>query len=132
MNRLRFGRRRLSYVPRVTREDVLRLVRRDFPHEPEEEVLQLLDEYGREVWHREAARVHLAALKLSPGSLDGLRRSVETAKLDYRDVLAPAEYPEEDQLGFAEMGRLDEAARDEVRERDRRQYEAWLRSASRP
>ena len=38
-------------------------------------------------------RVQLAILKLTAGRLDQLRYHVESAKCDYRDTLAPAEYP---------------------------------------
>ena len=52
----------------------------------------MLDEYGGETWQREPHRVRLAVLKLAAGSMERLRREVESAKRDYRDVLAPAEY----------------------------------------
>jgi hypothetical protein len=49
--------------PTVTRGDVERIVRRDFPADREPEILAMLNEYGTEDWHREPDRVHLAILK---------------------------------------------------------------------
>lgn len=86
----------------------------------------MLSEYGAESWQREPQRVRLAALKLAAGSVERLRYQVETAKCDYRDVLAPAEYP-----GYSEhMFRMRELAQDEqqrIIDDDWRQYEDWLK-----
>ena len=38
--------------------------------------------------------MRIAVLKLAAGDVTRLRVAMETAKKDYRDVLAPAEYPE--------------------------------------
>ena len=80
-------------TPNVTSADVERVVRRDFPAERFADVMAMLGEYGAEDWQREADRVRLATLKLAGGSMERLRYEVEGAKCDYRDVLAPAEYP---------------------------------------
>jgi hypothetical protein len=48
-----------------------------------------------EIVGNETPRVKLAALALAGGSLAELRRMVAAARLDYRDVLYWAEYPEE-------------------------------------
>lgn len=80
-------------IPRVTDEDVARVVRRDMAPSEQQEAISALSQYGAEAWHPEAARVRLAALKLADGSLVQLRKYVELACLDYRDVLISAEYP---------------------------------------
>jgi hypothetical protein len=80
-------------TPTVTNADVERIVRREFPADQIAEVLTTLNEYGRESWHREPERVRAAALKLARRTLEGLRDTMETAKCDYRDMLAAAEYP---------------------------------------
>src|SRR5262245_13221005 len=85
--------RRPQPHPTVTRGDVERIVRRDFPADREPEILAMLSEYGPEDGHREADRVHLAILKLAAGKFERLRSQVEAAKADYREVLGPAEYP---------------------------------------
>jgi len=79
--------------PNVTRADVGRGVRRDFPSDQIGKVMAMLGEYGTESWHSEPDRVRLAALKLAAGSLERLRYEIEGAKCDYRDVVGPAEVP---------------------------------------
>ena len=80
-------------TPNVTSADVARIVSRDFPAGRADEVLAMVEEYGTERWHDEPHRVRLAVLKLAAGNIERLRREIEEAKRDYRDVLAPAEYP---------------------------------------
>lgn len=60
----------------------------------EEHLQQMRDELTR-YDGKEAARVHLAIIHLSNGDPDELRRMVDVALIDYRDVLFWAEYPEE-------------------------------------
>src|SRR5215468_7997202 len=80
-------------TPDVTSDDVVRIVRRDFSAEQFADVMATLKEYGTEKWQQGIPRVQLATLKLANGDLEKLRKSIEIAKRDYRDVLAPAEYP---------------------------------------
>ena len=79
----------LQHVPTVTRADVDRLVRRDFPHHVTE-VLSLLTDYGPD---NDTQRVRAAILKLAKGNLGALRHEIAVADNDPRDVLAYAEYP---------------------------------------
>ncbi len=88
--------------------------------------------FGTEPHETAVERVRLAALKLSDGDLDALRRWVAQAKRDWRDVVAPAEYPEEDRMGAAAMAGLDAVRRWHLRRRDRRQYDAWLARVAGP
>ena len=112
-------------TPVVTAADVERIVRRDFPSERAAEVVAVLSEYGTESWQREPDRVRLAVLKLAAGNMEKLRQGIETAKQDYRDVLAYAEYP-----GY--MTRVpgpgtrppDEVQR--IVDADWKQYQDWL------
>jgi hypothetical protein len=80
-------------VPKVARKHVERIVRRDFPSEQFENVMAILDEYGKEKFENEASRVQVDILKLSSGNIDSLRKNVKAAKSDYRDVISWAEYP---------------------------------------
>ena len=87
-----------------------------------------LRQYGSEVYLGELERVHLAILKLSDGSLEKFFITLDAAKIDYRDVLLSAEFPEEGLFGWPR----DSAARDSaelaaIRRRDREQYETWLK-----
>jgi hypothetical protein len=80
-------------TPNVNETDVERIVRRDFSSQAVERAKAILNQFGGEIWHREKPRVRLACLKLAAGDLGKLQREIDTAKLDYRDVLASAEYP---------------------------------------
>ena len=111
-------------VPNVTRDDVLRVIRRDFAETSEVDVLHILDQYGTQGSVAGQARVHLAILKLSGSGLDALRNHIETACFDCRDVIAPAEYPEYSKHGFKKHFADDDKAA--AIESDWKQYEEWL------
>ena len=70
-------------------------------------------------------RVQLALIKLSDGNVDKLREFIEVAKIDWRDVLAWAEYPEEIMLP---TWRMEREKVTKIRQRDRQQYLDWLNS----
>jgi hypothetical protein len=112
-------------TPTVTSADVERIIRRDFPADRVPEVFAMLDEYGRESWHRETHRVRVAALKLAAGSMERLRYEIEGAKCDYRDVLAAAEYP-----GYFRRvpgpGKLPVEEEQRIIDADWKQYHDWL------
>lgn len=112
-------------TPTVTGADVERIVRRDFPADRAAEVLATLEEYGTETWQRETHRVRLAALKLAAGDLKRLRYEIEGAKRDYRDVLAPAEYPGYTKRMFR-IGKLAPDEQQRIIDADWRQYQDWL------
>jgi hypothetical protein len=71
----------------------------------------------------EIGRVQLDILKLSGTSREDVRKWVEVAKTDYRDVLAAAEYPTELVSPSWGMGK-DECTK--IRAQDKEQYENWL------
>ena len=110
--------------PNVAREDVLRVIRRDFPHDTEADVLAILEQYGTLDWQREQERVHLAILKLADGDLSALRQHTDTACSDYRDVIAPAEYPAYCKHGWTKQFARGERAK--TYESDWKQYQEWL------
>jgi hypothetical protein len=99
------------------------LVARLFGPEGRAAAINVLAQYGTQAHEREEVRVRVAALKLSDGSLERLRESIASAKRDYRDVLAWAEYPEELR---SPTWRLPEAEQARIRTADRAQYLAWL------
>ena len=77
-----------------TRAAVLADAAQRFPLENIDTIMAILDEYpkytgaGTETdTETGIARVHLAILKLSDGSITRLRQGVELANRDYRDVL---------------------------------------------
>jgi hypothetical protein len=116
-------------IPKVTRSDVVRVVERQFPPDVIDRVLLLLEAYGLEKWHRERDRVHLACLKLASGDLKALGHQISVARMDYRDVVGAAEYPEVFKLGFVGMKQLKETnptALQESQQQDWEQYSSWL------
>ena len=113
-------------VPNVSRADVERIVKRDFASADVSIALAILNECRKcHTGGDSPARVQLAVLKLAGGDVSMLRRGIEIAKSDYRDVLAPAEYPRYcREIGFDDVS--DSVLRDVIDE-DWQQYENWLR-----
>jgi hypothetical protein len=109
-------------VPRVSSADVERVVTRDFGSAAAAPILAILDGYGGHNSHREPNRVRLAALKLAAGNRARLSELIEQAGLDYRDILAAAEYP----AYFGASGLADESERARLIDADWRQYREWL------
>lgn len=75
-----------------TRDKVIQAVKIVFSNFKSEDVLDLLDLYGKEAHEYEKERVQLAILKISKGDMLKLRENINLAKIDYRDVLMSAEY----------------------------------------
>jgi len=73
-------------------EAVMQAIREYFPNEDPQRIMVMLNEYGRESYHRERDRVQLGILILSKGDLQKLRANIDLACLDYRDVLMAAYY----------------------------------------
>jgi hypothetical protein len=115
----------MQSIPSVSMDDVERVLTRDFPDARAGMARALLAEYGRRPWHREPVRVWLAVLKIADGRLDRLRRAVDQADEDYRDVLSAAEYPLYARRVSPAAGTS--PAIDAIAEEDARQYSEWLR-----
>ena len=95
-----------------------------FPAAAAAEALRVVESYGGP----DADRVRLAALRLAGSDLEALRRRMESARADYRDLLAWAEYPRQTRLTAAELRALPEAEQQALARADREEYEAWLRA----
>ena len=106
-------------IPDVTRDDVLRIVARDFPAEHQAAVLQELDALGAAA----KPRVQLAVLKLVNGRFAELERHLAMARRDWRDVLMWAEYPADAKIAWRNPP---EVHHDAYRS-DWEQYQAWLK-----
>jgi len=112
-------------IPEVTENDVIRIIQRDFPTKQFDTVMSILSDYGTESWQRGVNRVRLAVLKLAGGDLQAVRREIDVAKSDYRDVVASAEYPEYMQK-VSPSGGLAEEERERIIRADWIQYQSWL------
>lgn len=82
-----------------------------------EELVQLSD--------KEHTRVQLAVLKLSEGDAEKLKRFIDAARIDFRDVLAWAEYPQQLRTGATRFNTPQEEY-EAILAADRQQYESWL------
>jgi len=107
--------------PTVTRADIERVVRRDFPAELFAQVMAVLNEYDD--W--ECDRVRVAVLKLANGNMERLRYEIEGAKCDFRDVLGPAEYPGYTKKMFR-MNKLPSEEQQRIIDADWKQYQDWF------
>ena len=115
-------------IPNVTRNDVIRVVQRDFAPDQFAVTLAMLDHYVGDT-EAGAARVRLAALKLAAGSITRLQEFIDIANSDYRDVICPAEYPRFQAIGFVGIGRMTPDAVLKLKEDDWREYESWVYGA---
>jgi len=57
-----------------------------------ESARSMLLNYPTEAWHGEVERVRIGILRICQGNLERMRRLVDVAKRDYRDLLMLAEY----------------------------------------
>ena len=108
-------------VPDVSHADVERILARDFGREERERASELLLDPESNF----SPRVLLAVLKLSKRDVDAVAAQLETARSDWRDVVAYAEYPAYMQATSGSTS-LDSVRRRELIEADRAQYDAWL------
>jgi len=94
----------------ILRRKLDRLFRKEAKRREAQATLATYDEPG-------AVRIHLAVLRLAGSDLAEIRRLLDDARKDFRDVLAWAEYPRQMRQTWSTPDA--EAA-------DRRAYEAWL------
>lgn len=112
-------------VPKVTHKDVERIAVRDFGRERLSQVMGILREFNEEGGDSAGnSRVRLAILKLADGAIDLLSEYTKMALVDYRDVLAMAEYP--GYAGEIAFGKASKEAVREVIDEDWRQYREWF------
>jgi hypothetical protein len=105
------------------RDLVIAKAKQCFPNEDQGKIMGILDLYHGP----EKERVQISILKLSGGDLEDLRAEVESAKRDYRNVLAYAEFPEEmSEWAMSDKEEVNEEEEKRMRERDRQQYIDWL------
>ena len=108
-------------VPKVTARDVGRVIRRDFDPDEQSEVHEMLHSI-------EEARIQLAILKLAACQAEAIPDLVKLAQIDYRDVLAAAEYPHYMRIAYQEMQQLPKEEQNAIIKSDWDQYQNWLLS----
>jgi hypothetical protein len=101
-----------------------RILEKIFPREDErDEVVQILEQYGRAEFQKEPDRVKMAILKLAGKSPERVRYYTLMACRDYRDILSAAEYPK--QIGYYKLREDDPDQYDRIVMEDREQYQDW-------
>lgn len=89
------------------------------------EVLEILNEY-QAFSEQHSARVHLAVLRLSGCDLEKRREQINVAKLDFRDVIVPAEDPGIVKLGMSAWYALSDDEKEKLSKEDHTQYMDWI------
>ena len=108
-------------APDVTEADVKRVLLRDF--EPND--VAQIEAQLRECDPALSPRAILAALKLSDCVFESVSGNLAQARLDWRDVIAYAEYPSYMQK-VPGAGALTDEQLEDVYRADWAQYQAWL------
>ncbi len=110
-----------QFVPRVSPEDIDRVLRRDFPAEHHGELRALID--AIEVIEKD--RVILGCMKVAGGDVEKLKRNLGEATGYYREILLEAEYPGY-RKKWSRFDKLPEEEQRKIVEKDKNQYLAWL------
>jgi hypothetical protein len=108
-------------VPKVSQADALRIIARDFEPPNRERIRVLLADPELTL----SPRALLAVLKLSNGDVGLVAANLESARTDWRDVIAYAEYPAY-MRATSGSTRLSADRRGELIEADWTQYQSWL------
>lgn len=110
-----------QYIPQVSREDVDRILARDYPAGRHAAIRQMIErsDQGRD------PRILLACLKNAGGDFERLRKQLLDDSLDWRDIISQAEYP-----GYIRhlltIDQLTEEQQRQIVEGDKAQYLEWL------
>ena len=114
-------------IAKIADKDIERIIVRDYGGKSDE-VLKYLNEYVSE---NEKFRVWAALLKISNGSISELRKNILLANVDYRDVLAEAEYPVyTKKVGF-DSNKFSKSELEKIIKSDFEQYKEWLEKRDR-
>jgi hypothetical protein len=111
-------------VAKISREQIDRIVKKDFGKRQYTKIMNALSKYKSET-DRDNFRVWSAILKLSESRINRLVSNVRKARSDFRDVITEAEYPEYSQCTFSGMRYF---AKKKIFLRDWNQYKKWLSS----
>ena len=106
-------------TPEYTEADFERVLAREFPGGTTEAARGVLMSYGVDESHAWPLRVRMACMKLAAGDIEELRKYVQAACGDPRDVLAWGEYGNSwNAKGAAELR--------EALKKDQKELKEWL------
>lgn len=118
----------MSFIPKVSKEDVEWIIQRDYPPESHELVRAELDKCNSS--GPEGQRVQLAVLRLANANRKRLLEIVVLAIIDYRDVVALAENPRSMKLDWTETRQMSDTQREQLYQDDWRDYKKWFSGGS--
>lgn len=101
-----------------------------FPDEELHEIMLILDDYGHDTYQQVAPRIQMAVLRMCNGKVNRLRAYMDTARGDFRDVLAVAEYPRQFRNGMIDSEAKTSEA--DAATKDYEAYQSWLKADSEP
>ncbi|URA10625.1 hypothetical protein [Thermospira aquatica] len=78
-------------IPHITKSDIIRIIKREFKDYDIECILSILEGYNSES-ERGKYRLYASILKLANGNIDLLKKYVNEANNDYRNIISLAEY----------------------------------------
>ena len=85
-------------------ENTKQRIRQEYLAFEQDVIKECLSQYGAAPHHRERHRVHGVILDVSKGSADEVKRLVEIAKKDYRDVLVSQRSSKERSSAYIAIG----------------------------
>lgn len=110
-------------IPSISDSDIKRIIKRDFLQLKFSEIEDILKRYKSES-ERGKNRVYASILKLSGGNIELVKKYVDEANADYRDLIALSEYPNYSEYVFED--KLPMEKKKQLINNDWDQYEAWL------
>ncbi len=97
-----------------------------FPNEEDRsKASEILNDYGKESFHREIPRVRAAIIKAANERLEDLEKYTEIACCDYRDILCIAEYPKQSKKW--NMKKRNPEKYQKLVSEDLEQYSGWVK-----
>ena len=112
-------------IAKISKNDINRIILRDYSITNKDEVLNILSKFKGDD-EKGIYRVWAALLKISNGDIDRLDKNIENAIIDYRDILAIAEYPEYSQKVGFNSDKFDKKELKKIIDSDWHQYQEWL------
>ena len=110
-------------IPIITKDDLKRIINREFPSIHTSEIERILNLYNSEI-EEGRNRVQASVLKLSNGDISLLKDFIEQANNDFRNIIAMAEYPNYSKILFSKNFTNDE--KQTIIDEDWIQYKSWL------
>ena len=110
-------------TPQISDMKIKQIIGRDFSDEEASEVEDLLRLYKADNANGKN-RVCASILKLSNGKIELIKKYVEQANIDYRDLIALSEYPNYSEHAFEDD--LPDYRKKKLLDDDWKQYQRWL------